>query len=105
MKPAPSRKATPARKPAPSRKAGASKKGRVRRGLLGKALRFVGEHPKAATTALAAGVGAYALVYRSRKAISKAANHVADTVSDTAARVGRHGSKRPARPASSRRGG
>ena len=92
-------------KPARTRKAVAPKKGRVRRGIVRKALRFVGEHPKAATTALAAGVGAYALVYRAKKAVSKAASDAAEPVSDVAARVGGRRSKRPARRPSARRGG
>jgi hypothetical protein len=84
-------------KPAQPRKAAASQKGRPRRGILQKTLRFVGEHPKAVTTALAVGVGTCALAYRSRKAVAKGARPVADTAPGTAARVGARRSKRPTR--------
>jgi hypothetical protein len=56
-----------------ARKSAASKDGRAKRGVVSRALRFVGDHPKATAGVLAAGVGAYALLRRGKKAAGKAA--------------------------------
>jgi hypothetical protein len=46
-----------------ARKSAAAKNGRAKRGIVSKTLRYVGDHPKAATAGvLAAGIGAYALL-------------------------------------------
>jgi hypothetical protein len=68
-----------------SRKAAVSRNGKS--GLVKKTLHFVGEHPKATATALAAGVGAYALAYRAKKAVTKAARKVGNAVEDVSARI------------------
>jgi hypothetical protein len=84
------------------RKAAASRNGPVRRGLVKKTLRFVGEHPKATATALAAGVGAYALAYRAKKAVTKAARKVGNAVEKTSARIAAPREKRVARASTKR---
>jgi hypothetical protein len=54
-----------------ARKSSSSQNGKARRGVVSKALRFVGDHKAAAAGVLAAGVGAYAILRRGKKGAAK----------------------------------